>query len=338
MQLLIEAANITLAVADGHITEPSGHFDHVIRIPFCELRPGLINAHDHLHRNHYGRLGAPPYANAYEWADDIQKRFAAEIARGRTMPRRQSLLRGAWKNLLAGVTHVVHHDSWEPDFENDFPINVVRLANADSLGMSADFVLPRGAPFALHVAEGIDQAAADEVRTLADRGLLSRDLIAVHVVGPGADGVARLRASGCAVVWCPTSNRFLFGSTMPETLLADGMDVLLGTDSLLTCDGTLLDELRAICGVISDARLLDAVGPLAARRLGIAEPALTIGASANLVAFRRPVLNAQLKDVALVMTSGVLRVLDPEHVPNVESGQIIEWNGVRRWIGEKEPL
>ena len=130
MRLLIEAANTTIAIEDGKIIEPGGSFDRIVRSS-GEIRPGLINAHDHLHRNHYGRLGAPPYENAQTWARDIQHRHAAGIARGRAVPRRAALLAGAWKNLLAGVTHVVHHDPWESEFEVNFPINVVRIANAD---------------------------------------------------------------------------------------------------------------------------------------------------------------------------------------------------------------
>src|SRR5579862_6256923 len=113
MRLLIEASNRTVAVENGIIVEPAGRFDRMVRVT-GEVRPGLINAHDHLHRNHYGRLGTPPYANARDWAADIQVRNAAEIAQGRRLERRTALLTGAWKNLLAGVTHVVHHDPWNP--------------------------------------------------------------------------------------------------------------------------------------------------------------------------------------------------------------------------------
>jgi len=339
MRFLIEAANATVGVADGRIVEPSGKFDCVIRLPESEVRPGLINAHDHLHRNHFGRLGNGPYANAYEWAADIQARHRDAIVQGQKLFRREALLRGAWKNLLSGVTTVVHHDPWERDFEEDFPIRVVSLANADSLGMTPDLAPSPVAPFALHVAEGVDRGAAEEVRALAVRGLLNRDLIAVHAVGPDADGIARLRASGCAIVWCPTSNDFLFGCTAPAELLAEGVDVLLGTDSLLTGAGTLLDELRAARGGLSDARLLDAVSSLAARRLGLAEPTLAPGALADLALFRRPLLEAGASDVALVMAAGELRVLDPElaAVLGPSGGQTLKWNGARRWISE-EPL
>src|SRR5690606_40082575 len=104
------------------------------------------------------------------------------------------------------------------------------------------------------------------------------------------DGVRRLRAAGAAVVWCPTSNAFLYGRTAPPELLAEGVDVLLGSDSLLTGDGTLLDELRAAraLGLLDDARLAAAVGETAARRLGLAPPPLAPGPAADLVAPRPP--------------------------------------------------
>jgi cytosine/adenosine deaminase-related metal-dependent hydrolase len=340
MRLRIEAANATVFIADGVIANDLSEPCATIRIPEGHIRPGLINAHDHLHRNHYGRLGSPPYANAYDWARDIQTRCAQQIARGRSVPRRRALLAGAWKNLLSGVTHVVHHDRWEDDFDRDFPINVVRIDNADSLGMTPDLAPPSGAPFALHVAEGIDDTAAREVETLASLGLLNRNLVAVHAVGPDSDGIEKMRASGCALVWCPTSNRFLFGRTAPDALLAGGMDVLLGTDSLLTGAGCLLDELRAARGMISDARLLDAVGALAAARLRIAAPSLAPGAVANLAVFRRPPPEARRADVLLVIAGGELRALpcDIAAQLGVRGGQTIGEGDTTRWISEEQAL
>ncbi|MFL5384890.1 MAG: amidohydrolase family protein [Longimicrobiaceae bacterium] len=317
MRLRIEAANLSLGVENGTIVPDEGRFDATIRIPNGELRPGLINAHDHLHRNHYGRLGAPPYANAYEWGRDIHQRFAEEIEAGRALPRREALLRGAWKNLRAGVTTVVHHDPWEPDFERDFPIGVARVRTVHSLGFERDFARaaapdptdPRQ-PLCIHLAEGTDPLSADEVRDLDRLGYLDDRLHAVHAVGADADGIRRLRASGAAIVWCPTSNEFLLGRTAPPELLAPGIDVLLGSDSLLTADGDLLDELRAArrIGHLDDARLLDAVGVTAARRLRLPTPSLAPGSPADLVAFRKPVLEAAADDVALVIVGGAIRI------------------------------
>src|SRR3954468_16159058 len=225
MRLLIAAANRAVGIEDGVIVPAEGVFDRGLRLPNAEIRAGLIKAHDHLHANHYGRLGRPLYANAYQWAADIQEHDRAAIARGRALPRRQALLRGAWKNLVSGVTHVVHHDAWEADFDQDFPIQIVRMPCGDSLGMTPQFAPPGGIqPFALHFAEGIDAVAAGEVAALAAAGWLSPRLLAVHGVGVDPDGVAMLRSAGAALVWCPTSNNFLFGRSVPPSLLAEGMD------------------------------------------------------------------------------------------------------------------
>jgi cytosine/adenosine deaminase-related metal-dependent hydrolase len=340
-RLLIEAANGAVVVAAGRIFPPSTGFDSRIRIADGLLHPGLINAHDHLRLNHFGRLGQGPYDNAYNWASDIQRREAERIASGRAVPRRAALLWGAWKNLLCGVTTVVHHDAWEADLEHDFPIHVPRIAFADSLGMTPNIEPPQQGPFALHVAEGIDRRAAEEIRALSIRGLLNARLLAVHMVGADAEGIAATRAAGSATVWCPSSNLFLFGRTAPDALLAEGMDVLLGSDSLLSGAGDLLDELRVARGhALSDDRLLGAVGSVAARRLGLPQPSLAAGARADLIVTRRPLLEADTADIALVMVAGELRVLDPALVPaaTVQQGQWFCRGTLRRWISETHAL
>ena len=346
MRLLVQARNTAVGVEEGRIVPPAGRFDAVIRVPDGDLRPGLINAHDHLHRNHYGRLGRPPYRNAYDWGRDIHARHADAIARGRAVPPRQALLAGAWKNLLAGVTTVVHHDPWEDEFARGFPLRVARVRCAHSLGFERGLASwahggDDGAPpRAIHLAEGVDLRSAAEVRELAQLrpGALGPDLLAVHVVGADADGVGCLRASGCAVVWCPSSNLFLFGATAPAALLAPGIDVLLGSDSLLTGAGTLLDELRCAreLALVTDDRLLGAVGATAAHRLGVAAPSLDEGAPADLAIFRRPVLEAGLADVAAVIVAGVPRVLDPALAgalgPLARVGRQLRYAGVTRWV------
>lgn len=335
MRIVIEARNAAVGIEDGRIVPAGGYVDVVIRVRDGELRPGLINAHDHLHRNHYGRLGAPPYANAYEWGDDIQERYADAIASGRSVPRRSALLRGAWKNIFAGVTTVVHHDNWEPAFDHEFPVRVPRLAHADSLGRSQTISAPIDC---IHVAEGTDQRAADEVRELDRLGLITPNLLAVHVVGADADGVERLRKKGAAVVWCPSSNFFLFGKTVPAELVETGVDVLLGSDSLLTGAGSLLDELRFArqLGLLSDERLIESVSTVAARRLGLPEPSLDEGARADLVVFRRPILEATEDDVALVIVAGIPRAVQPAVVDDLGPWRSQARPLQNRWVIDDE--
>jgi cytosine/adenosine deaminase-related metal-dependent hydrolase len=272
----------------------------------AEIRPGLVNAHDHLHRNHLPRLGNPPYPNVYAWGDDLQARFAPELERRHAIPRDRALLFGALKNLLGGVTTAVHHDPWEEIFDRGFPIRVPRLRAVHTLGLDGASAASAGTePRTLHLAEGTDARAAEEIRTADRLSLLGPHLLAVHSVGADDDGILRLIRSKAAVVWCPTSNLFLYGRTAPAALLA-GADVLLGTDALVSGEGTLLAELRAArsLALLSDVRLEASVTGVAAGRLGLPSPSLDPGATADLVVLRRPLLSARPRDVALVLVAG----------------------------------
>jgi len=337
MRWLLQSPRRAVGIEDGRLVAPEGPFELVVELGDVEIRPGLINAHDHLHRNHYGRLGKPPYVSAYAWARDIQRRERARIALGQRVPRRAALLSGAWKNLFAGVTTVVHHDRWEAEFARDFPIRIARIAHADSLGMSREIVAPAEERFALHVAEGIDDTAAREVGELAERGLLDNRLIAVHAVGVDGLAAERLRAAGAAIVWCPSSNLFLFGRTAPAELLAHGVDVLLGSDSLLTAAGDLLDELNVArsLALITDARLEAAVGEVAARRLGLAQPVIEPGAPADLVVLAVPLRDARARDVVLTIVAGEPRVARPDFAaalePHFGGGRLHRVGAVERW-------
>jgi len=341
VRMLINARNRSVAIEGERIAKEGGRFDVVLNCPELDVRPGLINAHDHLHRNHYGRLGSGPYPNAYRWADDIQVRYRRRIANGRRLSRRDALLAGAWKNLFAGVTTVVHHDAWEPDFERDFPIRVARVRSADSLGMAERVEAPSSGPFCLHVAEGVDGIAAAEVPALIGRGLLNERLVAVHGVGIDAAGVETFQRSGAALVWCPSSNQFLFGRTAPRTLLEDRTDVLLGSDSRLTAAGDLLDEIRAAraVGVMDDERLTDAVGVTCARRLDLPEPSLEPGSKADLILLGRPLVGARSDDVALTIVAGVPRVARPDIASQLgsvtEHGTTMRLGSVLRWINQQ---
>jgi hypothetical protein len=337
MRLLIRARNAEIGIEGGRVVAAANTFDRVITFD-GEVRSGLINAHDHLHRNHYGRLGRPPYRDAYAWAADIQRNQAAAIAAGRRVARRDALLVGALKNLLAGVTHVVHHDRWLPEFDAGFPLKVVHVASADSIGMTPTLAVPPApAPFALHLSEGIVPRSANEVRAVDAMGLLGPRLLAVHCVGVDRDGERRLRQAGAAIVWCPSSNLFLFHRTAPAFLL-DGVDVLLGSDSLLTGDGDLLDEIRLAhrLRLLDDDRLAAAVGDIAAQRLGLPERSLAPGSAADLVLLRRPLLQASREDVALVLVDGAPRVACPEIAAALgltdDSGGEVRIGAVRRWV------
>jgi cytosine/adenosine deaminase-related metal-dependent hydrolase len=208
--------------------------------------PGLINAHDHLDFALFPRLGRGPWANASEWAAEIHKPDESPVKEHLTVPKRVRMLWGSVRNLIAGVTTVAHHNPWEPEiFNRAFPIRVVRRFGwAHSLDFSPDIQslyrkTPARLPFIVHAGEGIDTHAAAEIPRLAELGILSRRTIVVHAVATHAE---LLREKGAAVVWCPSSNLFTLGRSLAPETLRSGLFIALGTDSPLTAQGDMIDE------------------------------------------------------------------------------------------------
>ena len=87
--------------------------DRVVDLEGRIVLPGLVNAHDHLELNHYGRLHPRErYSNAREWIDDLRPliREDPEIRQRSQAPLVERLFVGAVKNLFAGATTVAHHN------------------------------------------------------------------------------------------------------------------------------------------------------------------------------------------------------------------------------------
>jgi cytosine/adenosine deaminase-related metal-dependent hydrolase len=213
--------------------------------------PGLINAHDHLEFNLFPRLGRGPYPNATSWAADIHRPGDSPVREQLRVPKPVRLWWGGIKNLVAGVTSVLHHNPYQPEvFGPDFPVRVVeRFGWAHSLRFSPDLAgryaaTPADAPFLIHACEGSDAQARDEVYQLDAAGVLGVSTVLVHGVALDAAGLALARRRGVSLVWCPSANRFTLGQSLSHDVLKSGIPIALGTDSAMTGEGDLTDELR----------------------------------------------------------------------------------------------
>ncbi|HID49598.1 MAG TPA: TRZ/ATZ family hydrolase [Chromatiales bacterium] len=179
----------------------------------------------------------------------------------------------------------------------------------------ADSVLTRIATYAeemdipihMHVHETeqeIEQSLAATGRRplqrLAELGLLSPRLLAVHMTRLEAAEIDRVAQTGVHVVHCPESNLKLASGFCPVSRLQDaGVNVALGTDGAASNnDLDLLGEMRTAAllakGVAGDARALPAEQALrmatlnGARALGLEEEtgSLEAGKSADLIALQ----------------------------------------------------
>jgi hypothetical protein len=168
---------------------------------------------------------------------------------------------GGLKNVLAGVTTVAHHDPWHSVFDDpDFPVGVVRefgWCHSLKLGepgvesrrygppVRESFLTTAGAqPWFIHLAEGTDSVACAELGMLDTLGCLAENTVLVHGVGLSSNDIDRILERGVSVVWCPSSNVELFGTTLNARRVFEGGRLTLGSDSRLTGSRDLLDEMR----------------------------------------------------------------------------------------------
>jgi cytosine/adenosine deaminase-related metal-dependent hydrolase len=215
------------------------------------LLPGLINAHDHLEFNLFPRLGGGVWPNAHQWAAAIYRPDSSPVKEHRTVPRAVRIVWGGIRNLLCGVTTVAHHNPWEPEiFRAGFPVRVVRKQGwAHSLHFSPDIEqrhreTPADWPFIVHAAEGTDACAQSEISRLEAIGILDHRTVLVHAVGISSSQLENIRACGASIVWCPSSNLFTLGATLPHRVIHEFSQLALGTDSALTAEGDMIDEIR----------------------------------------------------------------------------------------------
>jgi cytosine/adenosine deaminase-related metal-dependent hydrolase len=242
----------------------------------CLVLPGLINAHDHLEMNLFPRLGAGPYPNASRWAEDIYNPNQSPVKEHLSVPKALRFRWGAIKNVLSGVTTIAHHnDLHSVLFGRRYPARVLRRFNwAHSLRFSTDWLLkfqatPRNWPFIIHAAEGTDESAPSEIQTMAQAGALNASTVLVHCVGIGPLELSLIKKHRSSLIWCPSSNHFTLGRTLGSSVLNSGIPIALGTDSAMTADGDLLDELVVAHRSVPAERLYEMVTSEPARILNL---------------------------------------------------------------------
>lgn len=288
------------------------------------ILPGLINAHDHLEFSLFPRLGSGPYSNYVDWAHDIYHPRRSPLKEHLTVPKRLRLMWGGLKNLLSGVTTVVHHNHYDSSvFSAHFPTKVVRKCGwAHSLHFTPDlrdrFVkTPPRWPFIIHAAEGVDARARSEIARLNEMEILDNRTVLVHCIGLDDPDLAILRQKKCSVVWCPSSNLFTCETTLNSNLLDSQIPMALGTDSPLTAEGDMGDE---ICAALrSHPRIADRIFSMVTTQpasiLGLPSGSGTIreGSPADLVVVRdhkrTPAESLRHLSPELVVVAGKIRLI-----------------------------
>jgi cytosine/adenosine deaminase-related metal-dependent hydrolase len=335
--------------------------DAVVDLEDSFVFPGLINAHDHLELNSQPRLKwRERYDNASQWVADFQPRFRTDPALAVTRPGTldDRLWIGGLKNLLSGVTTVCHHNPLHRILRCRFPVRVVnQFGYSHSLHIDGGAVAashrqtPRDWPWMIHAGEGCDQEAARELDTLDRLGCLTANTVLIHGVGFCATAADRVITAGAGLIWCPSSNDFLFQRTADVRAFDDADRLALGSDSRLSGEGDLLDELKAAHATrqLSAEGLARSVTTGAAQLLRLqASGRLAAGVPADLTIVRPlaacpfdALVSATRADVRLTMIDGKPCVAEPPLAGAFEAAGVAAMAArvdgaprmVARWIG-----
>ncbi len=282
---------------------------------------GLINVHAHLQFDLFPAIGYPPYTNYVEWTHDVRSRCREVIDQVLTVPLKTRLLWGAYKNILSGVTTVVHHDAYFRHFYANYPVEVFKEFQwIHSLALDRDLrkKLSKKSkkPVMIHLAEGTDTLASTEMTQLRDLGGLTDRTIVVHGFGLTQDDINLLKTNGRGLIWCPGSGAYLYGGISP----IDNLRVALGTDSSISSGGTLLSEMRKARKLkrLSPEKLFAMVTSIPAAMLDMERGTVKPGAPADLLVYRadgsplETLLNMAPGGFSALFRRGKIVAADPE--------------------------
>jgi cytosine/adenosine deaminase-related metal-dependent hydrolase len=281
--------------------------------------PGLINSHDHLDFNLFPQLGNKTYNSYTEWGKYIHEKYAAEISAVLKIPTALRERWGMYKNLLCGVTTVVNHgekcsiaDSLIDIYEKAQSIHSVQFEKHWKKKLNNPLKINN--PAVIHIGEGTNPAARQEIDELIHWNLLTRKLIGIHGVALTPTQAKAFKA----IVWCPVSNQFLLGTTAPVNHLKKYTQVLFGTDSTLTGSWDIWEHIRTArkTHLLTDEELYQSLTVKAATTWQLNSGSIKEGFDADLVIAKdkQGGLNSFFElhpdDILLIMHKGNIRLFD----------------------------
>lgn len=321
----------------------------VVACPDGVVSPGFINPHDHIWYNHRppSKLGAERYEHRHQWRLGLEGHRQPEYERAASD---EQVAWGEIRHALAGTTAIAGNGgvagfvrNLEDDFMNGGLSRPAAFTTVFPLGDAAGVMLQDGCnypdlvdpsefaaagSFQAHVAEGVDQRAANEIRCLTGRqdgaiDVTEKRSAFVHFAGATADDAQFVRDHNVSIIWSPRSNIALYGHTANVALLDRlGVNIALSTDWLPSGSMNLLRELRCAAdysekyldGHFSSYELWKMVTVNAAKSFGLQDELGSIapGHKADIAIFRsgpgadpfQDVIEASDSDVLLVLKSG----------------------------------
>lgn len=336
-----------ISIKDGYITavsdkEISGK-GLTISFDAATAFPGLINSHDHLDFNLFPQLNNKIYQNYKEWAADIHFGNNEKIMSIRQIPKQLRVEWGIFKNLINGVTAVIEHGN---DLVNNTSLIHVLQNNRSlhSVGFEKKWKWKLIKPLSeqqyivIHIGEGTDQLAADEINKYIKSNIFKKKTVAVHGV---AMNIAQAK-NFTALVWCPAANYNVLGKTTAVDLLKKETTILFGTDSTLTGDWNIWEQLRNAkkLGLVTEKELFDMVTVNPAmiwglNELGDIKPRM----QADIVVAKKQlhsIFDTDPENILLIVRQGDLKLFDVSLLPQLRNNGYMIKDFARIKIGGTE--
>ena len=288
------------------------------------LLPGLVNAHDHLDLSTFPPLGRPPYASAQAWSADIEgPRDQPAVMAALSVSPPDRLFLGGLRNLLSGATAVAHHGPYHRALaRRDFPVRVLakyQFAHAPGPAPALRRTYrstDRRIPWMIHAGEGTDERSRGGVDALVAANVLRQNTVLVHAIALGPGDAERIAEARACVVWCPQSNRRLYGQTADVAALrASGVRIGLGSESPLAGARDALSNLASARGerALTDSELVELATAGSAEVARLPGGRVEAGQPADLIAVdsMEAWLDGDRRALALVVVAGKALYGDP---------------------------
>lgn len=314
--------------------------------------PGLINSHDHLEFNLFGKMGTKSYSNYVEWGNDIHQKYKAEIDKVLKVPEVLRVQWGIYKNLLGGVTTVLHHGK-HYNLENAL-VNVFnKCQNLHSVQLEKKWKLRLNNPLkisiptVIHIGEGVDKIAAEEINDLLKWNLFGRDLVGIHGVNMNSLQAKSFKA----LVWCPQSNYFLLNFTAEIEQLKKHTSILFGTDSTLSADWDIWEHIRdaRAIGLLNDDELYASLNTTPSRVWNLNSGSIEEKKQADVVVAKMSsndtedsFFKTKPEDILLIVQRGNIRLFDESLISQLDESyqknySSILLNGIRKYVAGDLP-
>lgn len=235
--------------------------NQILELKDVLLFPGLINSHDHLEFNSFPCLANKIYTDYNDWGADIHTKNKNTIEETLKIPVALRIKWGILKNLICGVTGIVHHGHHHDFIKTlEYPV-ILNYQYVHSLATDRLWKIKLNIPsrkdIMVHVGEGTSDEVVKEIDRLLQWNLLKRNLIGIHAIGMTPRQSKKFKS----LVWCPESNIKLYGQTANVDLLKHHTKILFGTDSALTGSSNMWDHLRLArdLKMLSDSEIFESL-------------------------------------------------------------------------------